>query len=196
MDNAACATVQTVCGWSGSFRACACGALSQTAAMYQTRSSARRITATGRTCPTADLPISRIAGEGGARSPSGGGAVSVITVPIAQRHANTVRDGKETRRLPQIEVAIVRQLAVDIRDDAAGASGDHEDAGGEKHRFLDRVCDEDAGEAGAAPQPVQMQIEAVARDLVERAEGFVHQQQARLERQRAGDRHALLHPAR
>ena len=45
------------------------------------------------------------------------------------------------------------------------------------------------------PQPQQLLVELVADDLVERAERLVHQQQLRLERERAGDRGALLHAA-
>ena len=47
-----------------------------------------------------------------------------------------------------------------------------------------------------APELQQLLVELVAHDLVERAERLVHQQQLRLERQRAGDRGALLHAAR
>ena len=39
------------------------------------------------------------------------------------------------------------------------------------------------------PQPQQLLVELVAHDLVERAERLVHQQQLRIEGQRAGDRH-------
>ena len=46
------------------------------------------------------------------------------------------------------------------------------------------------------PEPQQLLVELVADDLVERAEGLVHQQQVGVEGQRAGDRGALLHAAR
>ena len=55
--------------------------------------------------------------------------------------------------------------------------------------------DEHHGFAGLVPQPQQLLVEMVAHDLVERAERLVHQQQRRIERQRAGDRGALLHAA-
>ena len=47
-----------------------------------------------------------------------------------------------------------------------------------------------------APEPEQLFVQVVAHDLVQRAEGFVHQQDIGIEGQRAGDAGALLHPAR
>ena len=48
----------------------------------------------------------------------------------------------------------------------------------------------------ARPEFEKLLVEVVADDLVERAEGLVHQQQIGIEGQRAGDRGALLHAAR
>ena len=48
---------------------------------------------------------------------------------------------------------------------------------------------------GLIPQPQQLLVEMIADDLVERAERLVHQQQLRIEGERARDRHALLHAA-
>ena len=48
--------------------------------------------------------------------------------------------------------------------------------------------------AGLPPDPAQLLVEPVARDLVERAERLVHQQDLRVAEQRAGDRHALALP--
>ena len=45
-------------------------------------------------------------------------------------------------------------------------------------------------------RPQQLLVELVAHDLVERAERLVHQQKVGIERQRPGDRGALLHAAR
>ena len=46
------------------------------------------------------------------------------------------------------------------------------------------------------PDPEQLHVQALPRHLVERAERLVHEQERGRERERAGDRHALLHPAR
>ena len=50
--------------------------------------------------------------------------------------------------------------------------------------------------AGPRPQRPQRLVQAVAHDLVQRAERFVHQQDVGVERQRPRNRGALLHPAR
>jgi len=49
---------------------------------------------------------------------------------------------------------------------------------------------------GAGPKLQQFFVQVVAHDLVQRAEGFVHQQDVRVERQGPRDAGALLHPAR
>ena len=46
------------------------------------------------------------------------------------------------------------------------------------------------------PDAQQLSVEALARQRVERAERLVEQEHARLQRQRAGDGHALAHAAR
>jgi hypothetical protein len=57
--------------------------------------------------------------------------------------------------------------------------------GDEQHRLALRL-----------PDAEQQFLHQLARLVVERAEGLVHQQHARVVGQRAGDRHALLHAAR
>ena len=46
------------------------------------------------------------------------------------------------------------------------------------------------------PDPQQLQVEPLARHLVERSERLVHQQERRIERERPGDRDPLPHAAR
>ena len=62
-------------------------------------------------------------------------------------------------------------------------------------RLVDRMGDEQDGGAGLLPDAAQLLVQPVARDLVERAERLVHQQQPRAAEQRAGDRDALAHAA-
>ena len=50
-------------------------------------------------------------------------------------------------------------------------------------------------EPDCLPDPQQLEVEPLARHLVERAERLVHQQQRRVERERTGDRDAHLHAA-
>ena len=61
---------------------------------------------------------------------------------------------------------------------------------------MQAVRDEDHGLARAPPDVEQPLAHQDARLLVERAEGLVHQEDLRVERERAPDRDALLHPAR
>ena len=49
---------------------------------------------------------------------------------------------------------------------------------------------------GPVPDPQQLEVHPLAGHLVERAERLVHQQDRRVEGERAGDRDALLHAAR
>ena len=58
----------------------------------------------------------------------------------------------------------------------------HDHAVRQEHRLVDRVRDEDHRQLLLAPQVQQVGVELVARDLVERAEGLVHQQQVGLRR--------------
>ena len=50
--------------------------------------------------------------------------------------------------------------------------------------------------AGPLPDPEQLEVHPLAGHLVERPERLVHQDERRVERERAGDRRALLHAAR
>ena len=97
--------------------------------------------------------------------------------------------------LAQVELAVGRQGAVDHLQDAAGPRRHDDDPGAEIDGLGDRVGDEDDGLAGAAPEPVELVVEMIAGDLVEGAEGLVHEQEGGVEGERAGNRHPLLHAA-
>ena len=85
---------------------------------------------------------------------------------------------------------------VDHVGDAPRARRHHDDALGEEDRLGDRVGDEHDRGARLGADPDQLGLHALARHLVQRAERLVHEQQRRPARERAGDRHALLHAAR
>ena len=55
--------------------------------------------------------------------------------------------------------------------------------------------DQEHGRAGLAPHPQQLVAHQQPRLLIEGAERLVEQDQARLHHQRAGNAHALAHPA-
>ena len=85
---------------------------------------------------------------------------------------------------------------VDDLGDAPRARRHDDHALGEEHRLGDRVRDEHDRRARLRADADQLGLHALARHLVQRAEGLVHQQQRRPAREGAGDRDALLHPAR
>ena len=72
----------------------------------------------------------------------------------------------------------------------------HDHAVGEEHRLGDRVGDEHDRRPRALPEPQQLHVEPLAGQRVEGAERLVEKQDPRLQRQGAGDRHALAGAAR
>ena len=93
--------------------------------------------------------------------------------------------------------AVARPRQLDRNDlfHAAGRARDHHDTVGQEHRLFDAVGDEQHGLAVTLPDRQQIVLQARARMGVERAEWFVHQQDARLVGERARDRDPLLHAA-
>ncbi len=79
---------------------------------------------------------------------------------------------------------------------AARIGGQHQDALAEIGRLHDAVGHEEDRHLCRLPDVEQLFVEAVAGDLVERAEGLVHQQDARTRQQRARDRDPLSLAAR
>ncbi len=90
----------------------------------------------------------------------------------------------------------LRQVDIDDVADAPRPRAHDHHARGEEDRLRDGVGDEDDGLAGRPPDAQHLRVEPLAGHLVERPEGLVHQQQGRLQRQGAGDGHALLHATR
>src|SRR5205823_5952721 len=82
----------------------------------------------------------------------------------------------------------------DELDDPPRTRRHHGDVGREKYRLGDAVRDEHDGRPGLLPDPQQLDVQPLAGHLVERAERLVHQEDRGLERERARDRDALLHP--
>ena len=70
------------------------------------------------------------------------------------------------------------------------------DAVAQADRLAHVVRHEDDGLSGRAPDLGQLDVQDVARLRVERGERLVHEQHARIGRQRPSERHALAHPAR
>src|SRR5215467_7036435 len=84
-----------------------------------------------------------------------------------------------------------------IADDARGRTRRHDDdAVGERNRLLEVMGDEQHGLAVSVPQIEQQIAHDLARLRVERAERFVHEQNARIADQDLGEADALSLPAR
>src|SRR5664280_520817 len=86
-------------------------------------------------------------------------------------------------------------VVVDVRD-AAGARAHDDEAGRQEERFFHRVRDEEDHLVRRRPGVQQDLLHLLAREGVERAHRFVHQQYLGVVGQGAGDADALLHPAR
>src|SRR5204862_2172801 len=80
--------------------------------------------------------------------------------------------------------------------DMPGARRHDRDPLRKKHRLLHIVSNKDDGFARALPDAQELGLHETARLGVEGAKRLVHQQDAGVDRQRAGDRSALLHAAR
>src|SRR6201987_846926 len=103
----------------------------------------------------------------------------------AQTSAYTLGEFQESRRLPDLQRAIGWEIAIDDVDDAARPRRHHDDPAREEHRFGNRMGDEQDGLSHRPPELQELLIEMVADDLVEGTERFVHQEQRRIERERA-----------
>ncbi len=102
----------------------------------------------------------------------------------------------KSRRIPQAQVALIGQGGVNHLDDAPGARRHHHNFGGQIDRFRNAVGHKHHGAPLALPELLQLFVEPVAGDLVERTKGLVHHQNLGLEGQRPRNRHALLHATR
>src|SRR5581483_6715920 len=90
------------------------------------------------------------------------------------------------------------RMLIELVDAAAlldAAAIHHDDTIGELERFFLIVRDEDRGVAGAIVQRAEPAPQILAHLRIERAERLVEQQHARLDRERARERNALLLPA-
>ena len=82
-----------------------------------------------------------------------------------------------------------------VVDDAAGARAHHGDAVGQIAGLAQVVRDQDDGRLPRHPELLHDRPQLLARELVERAERLVEQQELRIVHQRAAERGALQHAA-
>src|SRR5712692_2201574 len=122
-------------------------------------------------------------------------AVAVTFASGPQKVAQPLGDAHELRRRFHVLVARTRQRDVDDLADLPWARRHHHDPIGEHDRFGDAVRHEEHGLARVTPDAQELVAHPGARDLIERTEGLVHEQEGRVEDERARDRDALLHAA-
>src|SRR5215203_3031364 len=83
-----------------------------------------------------------------------------------------------------------------LAQDSTRRRGEHVYTVAEIDRFLDGMRHEEDRGFGLSPQLVEQLLHVEAGGRIERAEGLIHQDDARPEDQRACDRHTLAHAAR
>jgi hypothetical protein len=138
------------------------------------------------------LPGNRPIDRGGPAWTRPGRRVAAAT---AERLANRRDQLEVAPRLAGVLVPGPRKVDVDhVRDPTWPGAHDH-DPRREEDRLGDGVGDEQDRRARLLPDPEDLAVHPLAGHLVERAERLVHQEDRWRERQGAGDRHALLHPA-
>ena len=116
--------------------------------------------------------------------------------PPATARSRAIAATASGRLAREPAVRLFHRAQIDDLLHPAGMGRQHQHALAEIDRLHDAVRDEQDGGAGAPPDRQQLVVQPVARDLVERAERLVHQQDAGLAQQRAGDRDALALAAR
>ena len=95
-------------------------------------------------------------------------------------------------------VARLRQIDLDLADDAAGIGREHQNAVAHQHRFLDVVRHHQHGldrQPAFAPEIEQVGAQRLRGQHVERRKRLVHQQEVRMHDQRPGKADALAHAA-
>ena len=88
-----------------------------------------------------------------------------------------------------------REIHVEVRGEASGTACQQHDAVAEARRLTHVVRDEHDGEPCLAPHVLELVVQQVARDGVERAERLVHEEDIRVLREGAGERDPLAHAA-
>ena len=95
-------------------------------------------------------------------------------------------------------VARLLEVDGDLANDAAGIGREQQDAVAHQHRFLDIVGDQNDAldrQLAVAPQFEEIGAQSFRRQHVERRERLVHQQNVRMNDERAGEADALAHAA-
>src|ERR1700716_4238083 len=114
-----------------------------TAAMYQIAISAKTMVTIGAQRSTSGCCRSICDLDTGRAS-----ALLIIRVPRPQPNAHALRDLQKFRRLADLQGAVARKVAVDDIDDPARPRRHHHDPAPQKHRFGNRMGNEQDGLGG------------------------------------------------
>src|SRR5438105_992005 len=137
---------------------------------------------------TAELPEIRSQAVSGFSTTTGAAACSAIDDLLYLLREEHLVDALR-------EPFLVPPAALHLRLDLAGMRREQQDAVPDPYRFRDGVGDEEDGEARVLPEAQELLLHLAAGERVEGGERLVHEQDVRLDRHRAGDRHPLLHAA-
>ena len=94
-----------------------------------------------------------------------------------------------------VEVARARQINHEFFLNAPGMRRKKKHAIAETGRFANIVRDEDDRLVARFPDALDVAVKLLAGERIERGEWFVHQEHARIRRERARERDALFHSA-
>src|SRR5262245_51229106 len=103
---------------------------------------------------------------------------------------------REIWRLHELDRARTGQRHVDHGQHASRSGTHDDDPVGEEDRLDDAVRHEDDGLATLLPDPQQLEVQPFARELVDRPERLIHQDNLWIDNQDSAERGALLHAAR
>src|SRR3984893_2339158 len=99
------------------------------------------------------------------------------------------------RQLDAIDVAWPWKRDVELFPNAPGIAREQDDAIGEADGFARVMGDEDDGLPPLLPDTLDVAVELLAGQGVERGERLIHQKDARIRREGASERDALFHSA-
>ena len=139
------------------------------------------------------LELGALARTAIARSALAGGGQ--VLFRLGQDLIDVVDEGDKARRLA---VAILRNIDFEVGTDASRIAAEHDDAIGQQHRFFNVVGDDEDAQRRhllVEPEFQQLGAQVLSRENVERGERLVHEQDFRLDHQRARKADTLLHAA-
>src|SRR5262245_15867847 len=138
-------------------------------------------------CSSASSPASSDASRASPRGWTSSAAAMASDLP-AQLVGHARGERGDARIL---DAARAGELDVEVRGEPSRTAGEEHDAIAEPRRLAHVVRDEHDGEPGLAPDVLELVVQQVARDRVERAERLVHEEDVGVLCKGAGEGDAL-----